>query len=189
MAKYASSMYMLALRPPGFKSYLLPKQQLFEEHKDWRQADAVLSAGFFFSVAGRNAGENTEMNDAVEVIWKVSMDGFILFLNMTLCRSWISCSCNKSSWMRKQLFGATSEVLFNTFSVTVKEHWVCSPCVSEPPPRGSVLPNPSGLFSAYMVHRMSEMHWILILCSSLCVRSGLDRGVKHIPETVRGLPS
>lgn len=80
----------------------------------------------------------------------------------------------------------TQNIYFQ-LSVSSREQRVFSPLtVSEPPPRGSVLPNPAGLFSAYMVDRMSEMYWILIPCSSLCVRSGLGRGVKHIPEGIEG---
>lgn len=54
----------------------------------------------------------------------------------------------------------------------VSLHW---PCVSESPPKGSALPNPAGLFSAYLLDRMSEMYWILILALIFVCVSAQDR--------------
>lgn len=55
----------------------------------------------------------------------------------------------------------------------LREHWVCSllmVCFWASTQGITVLLSPAWLSSAYMVGRMSEMHWILILCSSfLCL--------------------
>lgn len=88
-------------------------------------------------------------------------------------------------------FESTKEVtlsknIFSAKNYLKREHWVFSStdCVFQSLQLGgSVLPSPAGWFSAYMVEKMREVRWILILCSSSCVRSGL----KRIPEGVEEL--